>query len=206
MRAWAHGPLNGDIDIQNNQKVLFAVDNFSKGESIDVRLAFDNCVNSSKKTTNVMLDNIIKYETILAEEANEKREQIREELERYEKEQKRKATIFYVLSSIWTVGLFFLIKFIYKNYDKEYLNEFKGKYFRDIPNNNNPAFVGYLINKKIRTEDLSAIILNLINNKKIEFVKLDKNDYQFNLINDYDIDEIERLALALLFNNQKEVT
>lgn len=206
LKSWAHGPLTGSINIESNQKVSFIVNDLYSNDSVDIRLAFDNFANSSKKTDDIALDNIIEYETILANKANLEREEARKELEKLEKKQKIKAKIFDILSGIWIIGLLFLIKFIYKNYDKEYISEFKGKYFRDIPNDNNPALVGYLVNKKIRTEDLSATILNLINNKKIEFSKIAKNDYNFILIDEKNIDELDKLAISLLFDDKKETS
>lgn len=206
LKSWAHGPLNGNIEILNNQKVLFSVDNLNKNANLDIRLAFDNYVNSSKKTDNVVLDDIIEYETVLANIANEEREKARKELEKYEKNQKIRSKFFNFFSFFWIIGLMFIIKFIYENYDKEYISEFKGKYFRDIPSDQNPALIGYLVNKKIRTEDLSATILNLINNKIIEFSKLEKNNYKFILTDESSVSKLEKLVIDLLFDGAHEIT
>lgn len=204
LRSWSHGLLTGTIDIVDSEKVLFTVDDVIEKSDVDVRLAFDNYIDSSKKTDVLALDKIVDYETILAEKANAEREENRKILEAYEKKEKRKALIFNCLGCLWLLGLPFLVKFIYKNYDKEYISGFKGKYFRDIPNDNNPALVGYLVNKKVSTEDLSATILNLINKKKIDFTKVDKNDYQFSLVDSTDLDEMESLVIDLVFDGKTE--
>lgn len=206
LRAWAHGPLTGNIDIVNNQTVIFTSSSLSTNDTIDIRLAFDKIPRASKISDVQALDKIIEYETKLADIANAEREEAKEYLKQYENRQKRIAKIFNVLGCFWILGLLCLIRFIYKNYDKEYLSEFKGKYFRDIPNDNNPAIVGYLINKRIGTEDLSATILNLINKKKIDFTKKDKNDYTFTLIDDTNLDECENLTIKLLFDGEKTTT
>ena len=204
LRSWAHGPLEGNIEIISNQKVSFKVDNLNTSNTLDIRLAFDNDINSIKATNIIALDEIIKYETVLADIANKEREEARALLEQYEKKQKIKAKIFNFLGCVWILGLLFLIKYIYKNYDKEYISEFKGKYFRDIPNNNNPALVGYLVNKKIKTEDLSASILNLINKKNIGFKKIDENDFMFTLINDVN-NTLDKKVVNLLFDGEKTI-
>lgn len=206
LRAWAHGPLTGNIDIVNNQTVIFTSSSLSTNDTIDIRLAFDKIPRASKTSDVQALDKIIEYETKLADIANAEREEARKYLENYENKLKTRTKIFNILGCFWILGLLCLIRFIYKNYDKEYLSDFKGKYFRDLPNDNEPALVGYLINKKIRTEDLSATILNLINKKKIDFIKKNKNDYLFTLIDDNNLDEIELRAIQLLFAGQKEMT
>ena len=68
-----------------------------------------------------------------------------------------------------------------KKYDKEYKSEFNGDYYRDFPANYGPEVLGYLINKKITPNELSASILNLINKKVINVEKIDgkKEDYLF---------------------------
>lgn len=203
LRAWAHGPLTGNIKIVNNKQVIFTVDDLTTSDTFDIRLAFDKLGNAKKSSDVVALDKIIEYETNLADIANQEREDARKYLEEYEKKQKFRARIFNVCGCFWILGLLCLIRFIYKNYDKEYLSEFKGKYFRDIPNDNDPALVGYLVNKKIRTEDLSATILNLINMKKIEFAKVDKKDYKFTLVDETNLTDTEKLAVNLLFDGGK---
>lgn len=206
LKGWAHGPLEGNVNIINNQKVSFIIDNLSKGASIDIRLAFDNNLKVKKTSNIIALDKIINYETNLAEIANQKREEARNYSLQRENTKKQKASIFNVLGIIWIIGLALLIKFIYKNYDKEYISEFKGKYFRDIPNDNNPAIVSYLIDKSINNKDLSASILNLICNNNIAFEKISKNDYLLKLVNNDNLSNIDKAIIAVLFNDKIEVT
>ena len=85
------------------------------------------------------------------------------------------------ISGIWFIGLIFLIVRIYIKYDKEYKPSFIGKYYREFPDNLDPEIVGYLMNKKISADDLSASILNLIYKKVIRAEKFQnekgKEDY-----------------------------
>lgn len=76
VRAWAHGPLNGKVNIVDSENVLFTISNVSSYRAIDVRATFDlNVINESSKYTNTnALDKIILYETDKAEQANYERQ------------------------------------------------------------------------------------------------------------------------------------
>ena len=77
IRAWAHGPLNGNVEIIDNSKVKVSIDNLNKNTEVDVRVTFDTNVilNSDKKTNINALDKILKYEQQVADEANSKRQE-----------------------------------------------------------------------------------------------------------------------------------
>lgn len=76
IRAWAHGPINGDVNIIDKETVLFTISNLSSYRAIDIRATFDlDVINKSTKTTGVnALDKIILYETDKAEQANYERQ------------------------------------------------------------------------------------------------------------------------------------
>lgn len=76
VRAWAHGPLNGNVDIIDNETVLLTISNLSSYRAVDVRATFDlSVIDKSSKVTNVSaLDKIILYETDKAEQANYERQ------------------------------------------------------------------------------------------------------------------------------------
>lgn len=77
LKAWAHGPLNGLVKIENLEKVTFTVSDLEAYKSIDVRSTFSPSVilNSTKKYATNALDKILVYEEEKAEEANEQRRQ-----------------------------------------------------------------------------------------------------------------------------------
>ena len=87
IRAWAHGPLNGNISIDSAKEVSFEVEYLDKGNFVEVRLAMPNEAFSG--ITNALntnrLDTILTEETYLADEANRAREDARKQLERREK-------------------------------------------------------------------------------------------------------------------------
>lgn len=75
LRGWAHGPLNGNITILNNEKLQVTIDGLYSYRAIDVRATFDNNIisNSTKKTGVNALEKILKYEENKAEQANYER-------------------------------------------------------------------------------------------------------------------------------------
>lgn len=77
LKAWAHGPLNGFIKIDNQEKVTFTISNLSSYTSVDIRSTFSpNVISKSTKKYNTnALDKILVYEEEKAEEANEQRRQ-----------------------------------------------------------------------------------------------------------------------------------
>lgn len=173
LRAWAHGPLNGNIEILDKQTVKVTISDLAKNTSFDVRLVFDKDVisNSIKKTGVSAFDKILKYEQVKANEANKLREQAR-----------IKYYGVIIISAIWLIGFIVLLIRTYLKYDKEYKSNIKVKYFREFPNTYGPEVVGYLMNHKIGNDDLSAAIMNLIYLKVITVEKVmtgKKEDYKF---------------------------
>lgn len=203
LRAFAHGPLNGNINLQSKTSVLLSIQGFDAKQAIDTRIVFDKEVIplSNKKTEIIALDKILKYEGEMAEDANAKREQARQQLEM----EKRTSYIIAVVSCIFALGIFVFAIVFYFFYDKEFKPVFKAKYFRDFPSDLGPEMVGYLVNRNITTNDLSAAILNLIYKKKITYEKLEK-DYKFILSEaEIPLTPTDEETIAFLFDGQKEI-
>ena len=76
VRAWAHGPLNGNVSIVDSETILFTLSNLSSYRAVDIRSTFDlNVIKNSIKVTNVdALDKIILYEEDKAAQANYERQ------------------------------------------------------------------------------------------------------------------------------------
>jgi len=167
LRGWAHGPLWGNIEIDDNKEyVLFTIDDYDAYTKIDIRMAFDKDIVTSLKATNSnMLSKIVEEETILANSANQEREEIREQLKKAEEKEKFMTNLVYILSGTWFIGAIIYFIYLYNKYDKEYKGEFTGKYFRDFPSNDSPDIVEYLISKNITTNGMSACLLNIIYKK-----------------------------------------
>jgi len=96
---------------------------------------------------------------------------------------------------------------LYKKHDKEYLVDFNGDYYREIPASYGPATVGYLIRGNINDDDLSASIMDLINKNVIDFIKLDKNNYKFIKKNiNFELTNSQLDLMKFLFNEKDEIT
>lgn len=76
VRAWAHGPLNGNVNIIDSETVKFKINGLNSYRAIDIRATFDLDVipNSNKLTNTDALEKIILYETNKAEQANYERQ------------------------------------------------------------------------------------------------------------------------------------
>lgn len=257
LRGWAHGPLTGNIKLENNQFIKVTASMVSPNTPIDVRFAFDKEVlNKSSKSTNVQaLDKIISVETERANEANNEREEARLYLENnaresvllaeqnptrenyqtayewvvylsddelkttlmerleivLEKVKKKEAFIKFIytnISILWIIGLIYLVYRFYKKYDKEYEASFKGDYYRDFPASYGPEIVGYLLNKKIESSDLSACLMNLIYKKAVLYEeqivgKRNKKTYLLTPNTDgKDLTQQERQLIGFLLENK----
>lgn len=203
LRAFAHGPLNGNIDLKGKTGVLLRVQGLSAYQAVDTRIVFDKEVIplSAKATGISALDKILKYEGKMADDANQKRELAKKQLEM----ERRNSYIITIGACIFAFGIIVFSIIFYFVYDKEFKPIFKSKYFRDFPSDLGPEFVGYLINRNITTNDLSASILNLIYKKKITYEKLEK-DYKFILSEkEIQLTSSEEKTIAFLFDEKKEI-
>lgn len=204
LRAWGHGPLWGETENINKEKIKLTIKDLEAKTAVDVRFVFDKEVLSlSGKKTNVdALDKILEVEKVKADEANELREKY--------KNQKRIFKLILIGAIVlyigWFVGLIIMIIYVYNKHDKEYKSDFMGKYFRDFPSDMGPEIVGYLMNKKIGDNELSASILNLIYKKKIEFEKKDEKDFKLKLIDDKELNESDAKLIRFLFDEKTEIT
>lgn len=111
------------------------------------------------------------------------------------------------LFGAWFIGLILLTYYIYRKYDKEYDPEFKGHYYREIPANYGPEVLGYLLNKKVGPDDLSASIMNLINKKVILVEKVfgkRKEDYLLKKV-ESEVTTAEKNVLELVFDTKDSI-
>lgn len=187
--VYAHGPLNGSIKKNGEDKVIVKIDNLAPGVAFDVRLVFDkNVIKDTTKTTNYKaLDNILSIEKELANKANISR------VFYYIK---------YILPILWFIGLIYVIYYMYKTYDKEYIPLLKTPYFRDFPSDKGPEIVGYILNNNNKPRDMSASILNLINKGVIEYSELEKDDFSLTKTSSNVIlNKAEAFLLKMLFTS-----
>ena len=100
-----------------------------------------------------------------------------------------------------------LIIFSNKKYTKKkYANKFNNKYFRDILDDKIED-VSYLFYKELRSNTFKAAILELIRAKKIQYEKMDKDEFKLKLLVDPEsLPTNESNLVKYLFLDKKEVT
>lgn len=209
LRAWGHGPLNGDIRRVGNKTVKFTVSPFIADTFLEIRVAIlepEMFSRTANKLSTNKLNSIINEETSWANKANEQREAIK----------KREQIVTYGATGISTaIGAIFIgliVKAIkkFKGLVKVEPNK-KMDYFRDIPNENeSPAEVAFLYYYNKSSQNvampriLSSTILDLSLKKYVTFEVNDtlpkKEQVKIKLINNENAEplkESERLVLDL---------
>lgn len=177
LRAWAHGPLDGKIEIIDNNTVLFEVPDLQTETMVEIRLVTTENVFTENENIREIdrFDKILSEETKWANEANEKRD---------------RAMKVYIIIAILSIGvlLFFvinIIKYIKKlrevSKPKEQMNI---EYFRDFPDEDatpaEAAFIYYFEKeaafKSNVSKIVSATILSLALKKALSFEQGEKNN------------------------------
>lgn len=165
IRAWAHGPINGNINIDSTNQVSFGVEFFDSGNFLEVRMALPNELFTKNNNTSqkAVINQIIEEETKWAQETNK----IREEKVREQQIMNFMAIVFLICGSVYSI---IKIKRSYniliKNQSIKLPKEIE--YYRDIPDENvtpaQEALVYYfnkLDFKSIFPKILSSTMLNL---------------------------------------------
>lgn len=200
LRAWGHGPLWGETQNINKNQIKLTIHDVEANTAFDIRFVFDKGVlNQSQKITDInALDKILTVEKQKADDANELREQYRNH--------QRNIKIFGVFGICLIIGLVIMIIHVYRKYDKEYKSLFTNEYFRDFPSSIDPEYVGYLMHKRIDSNELSASILNLIYKKKIGFKELGNDNFKLELLDQEGLNEVDLSLIKFLFHDKKDIT
>lgn len=188
LKVWAHGPLNGNIKIQDKNMITFEVQNLNVNTMLEARVIVPNSIfNLNKNIENtVKVEEILKQEQEWAKQANELRQKYKEQQERRQAILKLTTIILFMLGIV--LGIFIIVKII--KYHKQLKNIPKMKptqemqYFRDIPDENStPAQAGFLYYFKNSglslniSKIISATMLDLCMKKYIQFEEIkDKKD------------------------------
>lgn len=174
LRVWGHGQLNGEVKRTSNDTISFKMSPYITGSYVEIRTLvlepemFSGVVKTSNQNK---ANSIIEEETKWAEEANVKREQIRQ------KEQFKFWISIMIAFAVSTVLIIQIMKAwkIIKNTPKM-KPSMDLEYFRDIPNEKStPSEVGFLYYygkvgmQSIMPKVLSSTMLDLSLKKLIEF-------------------------------------
>ncbi len=159
MYVWGHGLSNGTITKVSNTEVLMEMQNIKKGEYPEFRILVENDIFPNIDSDNIFITSalnksvLVDYEVQLAEDYNARILIAR----------------ILLISAFGMIALMGMITYIvFVKYDKEYTPEFSGDYYRELPNDDTPAEVGYLyFMKKVNDETFTATLLDLVRRKYI---------------------------------------
>jgi len=184
IKAWAHGPLNGNISIVNSKEIKFSVDNFASGNMLEIRIATPPSLfpMSNKNINSEKLSDIISEEIIWANEANEARER----QEKYRKIADVVITLFCVAFGVF--GIFKVKKYVKLIKNTPKLKPYiKLDYYREIPDGDNSlpsdaTFINSYYMEANIPNMISAMMLDLALKKAISFEINSKNNIKVNLL------------------------
>lgn len=186
IRAWAHGPLNGNISIEDSGNVKFEIDYLDSGNFLEVRMAMPTSIFSTNQNIieTERLNTILSEEQTWANEANALRERMRQKREKEEK--------LYEMAGIITSVVMILISLLFAKKIFKYKKVLEETpslkptqnldYYRDIPNEKTAtpakaAFLHYFENNKSEkaiSRTMSATMLNLSLNGYLSFEEKSK--------------------------------
>ncbi len=196
IRAWAHGPLNGDISIDSTKQVSFNVSYLLANQMLELRIVtLDKNLYTGgiNKTTTSKFQSILSEEENWANQSNQIRKDAQEKLEQEEKTKKMVETVYFIATVL--VGIFLIYK-VYKYYLK--LKETvkitptqELDYFREMPDETatpaDAAFLYYFKNGGMGnnlSKVMSATLLDLCMKKclKFEVTTNEKNKEEIKVI------------------------
>ena len=194
-RAWLHGPLNGYMDRTDN-KTAVATSNFVGAyNAVSIRMLFnkDLVPNATKFSGMIAKEDIIAYQTKLANEANAIREKIKKENDTVK-----------TVTIIWYIIVIILTVLALKKVKDSKKTDFAIEYYRDFPGDYGPEVLEYLLNKNVSEKSLSATILNLIYKKVLKVEVVDTNKKNYRLILDKEkrnnLTQSEELAIKMFID------
>ncbi|MDI6799788.1 MAG: DUF2207 domain-containing protein [Actinomycetota bacterium] len=212
IRAWAHGPLTGEVEIVDGATVSFKVNDLPASTFVEGRVLFPLSLVPEAKVDfdEPILNEALAEETEWAEDANILRERAIADLEK-----RRQLESMGLASSIIVsaVGILFYA-ILWFLFGKEYSPSFDGDYFRELPAEYPPAVMGYLVKfGHVDTRDMIATLMDLARRgfltikeeeltRKILFVIRTEYDYNLKrMVSDtHSLNGYESNLLSFLFD------
>jgi len=164
VRAWAHGPLWGNVSIEPDASVVMTIDPLPAGTFVEGRILFPAAaLTKAKPTAGAREAAVLAEEKAWADEANSTRAKTR------------------VKVIAWSaVGFGFplialvLVLVLYIKYGREPKTQFQAQYLRDIPQPPlPPALVGFIWRMgSVGRDDATATLLDLVNRKVIDIQRV----------------------------------
>lgn len=164
VRAWAHGPLYGEVTIEQDASVVMTVDPLPAYTFVEGRILFPAAaLGEAEPTSGDREQAVLAEEDKLADEANRDRLWAR------------------VKFALWSlVGFGFpgialvLVVWLYVKHGREPKPKFRAQYLRELPMPEiPPALVGFIWRMgSVGRDDLTATLLGLINRKVIDIERV----------------------------------
>ncbi|HVL89036.1 MAG TPA: DUF2207 domain-containing protein, partial [Actinomycetota bacterium] len=148
VRVWGHGPLEGDVRIQDPQTLVWEVSNLRPATFVEGRIAFPpSLVPGAPKSNEARLPAILREEQEWADEANRAR---------------AVARFWNIASPVAALAALGVFVFLFFRYGKEPDVPAPGRYLREPPADYSPAILGYLMRfGKTRPVDMAAVLMDL---------------------------------------------
>jgi uncharacterized membrane protein len=220
VRAWAHGPLWGEIEILNEGEIIAEVQSLPPNTFWEVRAIYPPELFSQIKTVipEKIVSEILIEEKRWADEANRKRE---EWLKKTETKKAQKRYGAWIVSGLSLIGFLIWLN-LYKRYGKKPKVPFPETFYSEIPSDTPPALLSYMLyGGQISGTALVGTILDLARRRflkireeksreKKSFWSSKKDQYflefnrEFYTENRNDLQDFENDLLDFLFNDLSE--
>ena len=164
VRAWAHGPLWGEVTIQPDASVVMKVDPLPANTFVEGRILFPAAaLSAAPESSRPRLAAVLAEEQRLADEANRARTWAR-----------LKVGLWGVLGAGVPLVALVLVMVLYFRYGREPRTQFNAQYLRDLPQPQLPpalaAFIWHM--GSVGSDDVSATLLDLVNRKVIDLERV----------------------------------
>ncbi len=168
LRAWAHGPLWGDIVIEDGRHIALALEQLPGRTWVEARVVFPNRVltNPRRRARDDIIPYALAQEQRWADEANATRIRARDELAASRVDLSRRITLVRFLLPVAAVILVLVIfawVTAFRRYGKEHRPDFDGLYFREAVPGYTPAQAAMLWRwGEVPDQAITATMLDLI--------------------------------------------
>ena len=158
VRAWGHGPIDGEVSFANDEVRYFSP-GVGSNEFLEARVTFPaEWLGDAAASDEARLEGILAEEDQWAKEANAKRRNAR-------------LIVYGIPGSMATLGVGSLVAMQwYKAHQrrKQPKAQFSDTYYRDVPTNDHPAVLGMLYREgKLQGKDFSATLMRLTDQRRI---------------------------------------
>lgn len=163
IKAFAHGPLSGNVEIKQDGVISLSVDKLRPNNMVEARVLFsaESLSKNARSVDEMAFNRIMTEEAKEAEKANRSR---------------MIARIFIGLAFVLVLIEIILILFIYQRYDREFKPDFQGIYYRELPYDYSPAVMAVLWNfGKVTTKEITATLMDLVRRRVLK-LKVEQNE------------------------------